>query len=105
MLGNWSLRHNWSGVLFGEAVLALNTSLYATEFKGNNSRFLYYLLKTLLWESYATASAVPGINRNHVNAIPVCLPDLECQIGIVSMLGALDDKITLNNRLNGYLAA
>ena len=83
----------------------LNTSLYATEFKGNNSRFLYYFLKTLPWESYATASAVPGINRNHVNAIPVCLPDLECQVGIASLLGALDDKIALNNRLNGYLAA
>ena len=83
----------------------LNTSLYATEFKGNNSRFLYYFLKTLPWESYATASAVPGINRNHVNAIPVCLPDLECQVGIASLLGALDDKIALNNQLNGYLAA
>lgn len=82
----------------------LNTSLYATEFKGNNSRFLYYFLKTLPWESYATASAVPGINRNHVNAIPVCLPDLECQVGIASLLGALDDKIALNNRLNGYLS-
>lgn len=81
----------------------LNTSLYATEFKGNNSRFLYYFLKTLPWESYATASAVPGINRNHVNAIPVCLPDLECQVGIASLLGALDDKIALNNQLNGYL--
>lgn len=83
----------------------LNTSLYATEFKGNNSRFLYYFLKTLPWESYATASAVPGINRNHVNAIPVCLPDLKCQVGIASLLGALDDKIALNKRINGYLAA
>ena len=82
----------------------LNTSLYSTEFKGNNPRFVYYLLKTLPWRDYLTASAVPGINRNHVHLCPVCVPDYETQTAIADVLGLLDYKIDLNAKLNGYLA-
>ena len=81
----------------------LNTSLYSTEFKGNDPKFVYYLLKTLPWRDYLTASAVPGINRNHVHLCPVCVPDYETQTAISGVLGSLDKKIELNTKLNGYL--
>ena len=83
----------------------LNTSLYSTDFKGNNPKYIYYLLKTIPWHAYTTASAVPGINRNHVHLCPACIPDYETQTVIASFLDKLDDKIAVNTKLNGYLAA
>ena len=83
----------------------LNTSLYSTDFKGNDPRFVYYLLKTIPWQEYTTASAVPGVNRNHVHLCPVCVPDYRTQTAIASVLGALDEQIVVNTKLNGYLAA
>lgn len=82
----------------------LNTTLFSTDFKGNNPRFIYYLLKTIPWDMYTTASAVPGINRNHVNTHRVCVPDRDTQDAIAQLLDTLDLKIELNNRLNDYLA-
>ena len=81
----------------------LNTSLYSTDFKGNDPRFVYYLLKTIPWQEYTTASAVPGVNRNHVHLCPVCVPDYRTQTAIASVLGALDEQIVVNTKLNGYL--
>ena len=81
----------------------LNTALYSTEFNGNNPRFVYYLLQTIPWQGYTTASAVPGVNRNHVNLCPVKIPDRATQDAIVEVLDSIVDKIALNNRLNDYL--
>lgn len=98
-------RYGTIGQVFfsGAACWPLNTSLYATDFKGNDPKFVYYLLKTLPWRDYLTASAVPGINRNHVHLCPVCVPDYETQTAISGVLGLLDNKIELNAKLNGYL--
>ena len=81
----------------------LNTALYSTDFNGNNPRFVYYLLQTIPWQGYTTASAVPGVNRNHVNLCPVKIPDRATQDAIVEVLDSIVDKIALNNRLNDYL--
>ena len=81
----------------------LNTALYSTEFNGNNPRFVYYLLQTIPWQGYTTASAVPGVNRNHVNLCPVKIPDKATQDAIVEVLDSIVDKIALNNQLNDYL--
>lgn len=83
----------------------LNTALYSTEFNGNNPRFVYYLLQTIPWQGYTTASAVPGVNRNHVNLCPVKIPDRATQDAIVEVLDSIVDKIALNNQLNDYLLA
>lgn len=88
-----------------DACWPLNTSLYSNEFKGNNPRFVYYLLKTIPWAEYATASAVPGINRNHVNLCPVSIPNKRTQDSIANILSSLDGKIELNQRINDYLSA
>ncbi len=53
-----------------KAFWPLNTSLWVTEFKGNDERFVSYLLKTISVDG-STASAVPGVNRNHLHRLPV----------------------------------
>ena len=92
-------------VFFSEsACWPLNTALYSDEFNGNNPRFIYYLLKTIPLQEYTTASAVPGINRNHVNLCPVRIPDIQTQDIIAEILESFDNKIATNTKLNGYLA-
>ena len=81
----------------------LNTALYSREFNGNNPRFIYHLLKTIPWQEYTTASAVPGINRNHVNLCPIRIPDIKTQEIIAAILDSFDNKIATNTKLNGYL--
>lgn len=83
----------------------LNTALYSREFNGNNPRFIYHLLKTIPWQEYTTASAAPGINRNHVNLCPIRIPDIKTQEIIAAILDSFDNKIATNTKLNGYLAA
>lgn len=81
----------------------LNTTLYVEDFHGNDPRFIYYFLKTLGWEKFTSASAVPGINRNTVHKEAICLPDIATQDKIASVLTTLDDKIEINEKINDNL--
>ena len=83
----------------------LNTTLYVEDFHGNNPRFIYYFLKTLEWEKFTSASAVPGINRNTVHKEVVRLPDTATQEEIALLLKTFDDKIDVNEQINDNLAA
>ena len=80
-----------------------NTTLYVRDFKGSNPRFISYFLRTLQFLSYSDKAAVPGINRNHLHEAIVRIPPLPEQRAIAAVLGALDDKIELNRRMNGTL--
>ncbi|PLS24169.1 restriction endonuclease [Bifidobacterium imperatoris] len=82
----------------------LNTTLYVSDFKGNYPHFIYYLLKTINWNNYTTASAVPGINRNHVHHCVVTIPDLTTQHKIAYVLGTYDQQIDCLTRTNGHLS-
>lgn len=74
----------------------LNTSLYVKDFKGNDVRFVNYLLKCLDFKSYNAAGAVPGVNRNHLHKIKIKVPTLPTQKRIASILSAYDDLIENN---------
>lgn len=76
----------------------LNTTLYVQDFKGNDPRFVSYLLQTLDFGSRSGAAAVPGVNRNDLHRLPVVLPDVEEQRRIASILSAYDDLIENNTR-------
>ena len=82
----------------------LNTTLYVQDFQGNNPLFIYYYLKTIPWQQFTSASAVPGINRNIVHTYPVSIPDLDTQEKIVSVLYLVDEKIGNNTKINENLA-
>ena len=83
---------------------AHNTVLYVDDFKGNDPLYLYYLLKTIPLASYGGGSAVPTLNRNHIHPIEIKhTPSLEEQRRIAGILGAIDDKIENNRRINTNL--
>jgi type I restriction enzyme S subunit len=81
----------------------LNTTLWVKDFHGNDPRFIAYLLKTIDFHSCSDKSSVPGVNRNDLHRLPVLLPPLPEQKRIAHILGALDDKIELNRRMNATL--
>jgi len=76
----------------------LNTTLYVCDFKGNDVRFVAYLLKTLDFASRSAAAAVPGVNRNDLHRLPVKCPEIDEQRRIASILSAYDDLIENNTR-------
>lgn len=81
----------------------LNTTLYVEDFHGNDPQFIYYFLKTLAWEKFTSASAVPGINRNTVHKEIVRIPDVETQKAIAKYLLMIDEKIKNNEKINDNL--
>ena len=84
----------------------LNTALYVQDFKGNDPRFIAYFLRTLDFSAYSDKAAVPGLNRNHLHQESVRIPtSISEQRAIAHILGALDDKIELNRRMNETLEA
>lgn len=81
----------------------LNTTLWVKDFKGNDEKFIYYLLKSIDFSGFNAGAAVPTLNRNHLSALMVRLPDLETQKKIADILGTIDEKIELNQRMNETL--
>lgn len=53
----------------------------------------------------ATGSTFPNVSRNQIQEIECALPPLAEQKAIAAVLGALDDKIELNRRMNATLEA
>jgi type I restriction enzyme S subunit len=81
----------------------LNTALYVTDFHGNDVRFAYYFLKQFDFNRYNSGSAQASLNRNYIHPIKVRVPPLCEQQAIAGILGALDDKIELNRKMNKTL--
>jgi type I restriction enzyme S subunit len=68
------------------------------DFKGNQPRFVYYLLQTLGLERYNAGVGVPTLNRNHLDGVEVSLPDWETQQRISAVLSMYEDLIENNRR-------
>jgi type I restriction enzyme S subunit len=68
------------------------------DFKGNNPRFVAYLLSTLPLAELNSGAAQPSLNRNFVYPLRVRIPCPSIQRRIVSILGAYDDLIEVNRR-------
>jgi type I restriction enzyme S subunit len=73
-------------------------TLWVTDFKGNNPRYIYYFLKTLHLENYDSGGANPTLNRNHIHDLQISYPNREIQDRIADILSAYDDLIENNNR-------
>lgn len=83
-----------------------NTALYVTDFKGNEPKYVYYLLSCLGRMDTGDKSTVPGVNRNdlHELAIPL-ISDKAEQRKIAAILSVIDAKIDLNHRISAELEA
>ena len=66
-------------------------------------RYLYYLINSMDLSGYITGSAQPKLSQANLNAVMLELPAIEEQKKIVSILGTLDEKIELNNKINDTL--
>jgi len=86
-----------------EPCFPLNTTLWVKDFKGNVPRFCKYLLETIDYHSCSDKGAVPGVNRNHLEELLVRKVDERDQKAIAHILGTLDDKIELNQKMNHTL--
>ena len=76
----------------------LNTALYVIDFKGNDPRFVAYLLRNTLRNYKTEKAAVPGVDRNVLHALRVRVPGPNEQTAIVSILSAYDELIENNRR-------
>ncbi len=84
----------------------LNTTLYVSDFKGNDPRFISYFLRRIDFGAYSDKSAVPGVNRHDLHQASIRFPtSVTHQRTIAQVLGVLDDKIELNRRMNDTLEA
>lgn len=75
-----------------------STSLWVTDFKGNNPKFVYYFLHTLGLEQYDVGVSNPTLNRNHIHGLQIRIPDVPTQCRIAGILSAYDDLIENNRR-------
>ena len=93
------------GQFIGQDFWPLNTTLWVKDFKGNDPRYCYYLLKSIDFSSMNAGSGVPTLNRNHLHPMRVAKPPVSVQKSISGMLGSLDDRITLLRETNQTLEA
>lgn len=67
--------------------------------------WFYYLLSTIDFNLISSGSALPYLTVKDLSKIQIDVPTLREQRAIASVLGALDDKIELNRRMNETLEA
>jgi len=71
-----------------------NTTLWVTNFKGNDPKFIFYLLNSIGLERFSSGSGVPTLNRNDVHSHTVCIPLSEGeQSAIATVLSDMDAEI------------
>ncbi|MCD0168246.1 restriction endonuclease subunit S [Deinococcus sp. 23YEL01] len=82
-----------------------DTTLWITDFKGNNPKFVYYFYKTLsvMMLNLDVGSANPTLNRNHLHSREILWTDRQSQDRIAEILSSFDDKIELNRQMNRTL--
>jgi type I restriction enzyme S subunit len=76
----------------------LNTALYVVDFKGNDPRFISYLLRNTLRNYQTEKAAVPGVDRNVLHLLKVRAPKRRTQESVVSILSAYDVLVENNQR-------
>mgnify|MGYP006437403605 CR=1 FL=1 len=81
-----------------------DNAIIADTKSGHSDRYGYYLLEHLPLHDFAGGSAQPLLNQRTLRGIDVGeIPPLPVQRRIADILGALDDKIELNRRMNETL--
>ena len=91
---------------YDESIWPHNTSLFVTDFKGNDPLYVYYLLLTLDFSNFYGSSVVPSLNRNIIYPVQV---DYHAEIGeqrkVAGVLSTIDRKIALNRKRIATLEA
>jgi len=76
-----------------------NTTLWVTDFKGNDPKYIYYLYQIINWKKYASGSGVPTLNRNDIHDTVLYVPEsLSEQCAIAAVLTETDSYISVLER-------
>lgn len=81
----------------------IDTTFFVEVADAELARFKYYAMSVLGMKDMNSDTAVPGLNRNSAHALAMAVPGESEQRRISAALGALDDKIALNARMNETL--
>jgi type I restriction enzyme S subunit len=95
-------RYGTIGEVFYQSVdfWPLNTTLWVSNFHGNDERFIFYLLQRVNFSAHSGKSGVPGVNRNDLHTEFVELPDSPVeQSKIADVLSGCDAAIASLQRL------
>ena len=81
-----------------------NNAMACPPKSGFDSLYIHYVLLNSDFDDVTTGSAQPQITTGHLNTKPLLVTEDDSeQKAIASILGALDDKIELNRRMNETL--
>lgn len=96
----------YRGVRFSrEPFFVIDTAYYVAPKTDLDMRWLYYAIIHHKLGEIDDGSPIPSTTRSAVYVRDVEIPPLDEQRAIASILGALDDKIELNRRMNETLEA
>ena len=77
----------------------LNTTLYVSDFRGNNPKYIYYWLSKFPLSKFSSGTSVPTLDRNDLFSIKTYVNELKIQEHIVDIIGSIDEKMTINKVL------
>ncbi|MCZ0942274.1 MAG: restriction endonuclease subunit S [Gammaproteobacteria bacterium] len=83
----------------------IDTAFYLRPKVDLDARWAYFNLLAQDINGMDSGSAIPSTSREEFYSLPVSVPPLEEQRAIAHVLGTLDDKIELNQRINETLEA
>lgn len=81
----------------------LNTTLFVSDFKGNDPKYVYYWLQCFDLKHYTTGSTVPTLNRNDLSNLIIDVPTINEQRKRREILEILDAKIATNIEISQQL--
>lgn len=76
-----------------------NTTLWVTDFCGNDPHFVNYLYRSLDISKHSGKTGVPGLNRNDLHTVRIAVPPLPEQQKIAAILSTWDRAIELTEKL------
>ena len=68
-------------------------------------KYLYYLMSLLDLDSYNEGTTIPSLRTETLNRLEFDIPCREYQRKVLSVLDPIDNKIKLNEEINGNLVA
>ena len=77
----------------------VDTLFYTHSFIDTIPRFIYCLFQTINWLRYNEASGVPSLSKDTIEKIKVCIPNLEEQAKIATLLRLIDERIITQNKI------
>ena len=82
-----------------------DTSLWVTDFKGNDPKFVALFLQSLRLQRLDAATSVPTLNRNVVHPLKAAIPSLAEQQQIVGVNDEYEDRVQTERRVLKQLTA